>query len=419
MSEAATPEERLAAGRGPRSLLTDPSFRRVWVAGLAIGTIRWIEMLATGVWLFDVTGSALQVALLTMLRMMPMSLLGAFVGAMAERISKRRMLLGVVATGLVVSLLQAALAWTGRLELWHVAAGALINGIFWAIDMPVRRTMLGELAGPGRTAAAMGLDSATNNATRMLGPGLGGLLLEVGGIHGAFLLGAGFYVVAAALLLRLDLAERLDLDGRLRVLSRIAEGLRIIRGDPALVGTLAVTIVFNVFAWPATAMVPVIGEESLHLSAFPVGLLMSADGLGALAGAVLVSIRARPPAYRGLYLAGVALFAAGSLVFAIVPWPVAAGVAQVAVGLGAASFSTMQATIVFLSAPPAARNRVMGVLSVCIGTSVLGFAHLGLLAHWLGGPAAVVVSSLEALAALAAAMVAWPAIRPRAPFAPR
>ncbi len=402
--------------RGPLSLLGEDAFRRVWLTGSLVGTARWIEFLVTSVYVFELTGSPVQVALLTMLRMLPMPLLGAFAGAIAERVSRRGLLMGVLAGGILASSLQGWLAWSGRLELWHVAAGALVNGTIWAIDMPVRRTMLGELAGAGRTAAAMGLDAATNNATRMLGPGLGGLLLETGGIHGAFLLGAGLYVAGFVLLSGLRIQEGLDTGGPPRILHRILEGLRFIRRDRALVGTLAVTIVFNVFAWPATAMVPVIGEERLHLTAFPIGLLMSADGLGALLGAILVAQGARPERFRGLYLLGVALFAGASIVFAASTWPVLSGAAQVAAGFGGACFATMQATIVFLSAPPAVRARVMGVLSVCIGTAVFGFLHLALLAHWLGGVAAVLVSGTEALVALALVALIWPEVRPKAPF---
>lgn len=398
--------------------MADASFRRVWLAGSVIGTIRWIEFLATSVYVFELTRSPSQVALLTMLRMVPMALLGAFAGALAERLSRRGLLLVVLFSGIVTSLLQAWLAWAGHLQLWHIAVGAVLNGIFWAVDMPLRRTMLGELAGPGRTAAAMGLDSATNNATRMLGPGIGGLLLELVGIHGAFLLGALLYAIGWVLLFQLRIQEATE-RGSFRILDRILDGLRLIRADRAMVGTLAVTIVFNVFAWPVTAMVPVIGEQHLHLTAFPIGLLMSADGLGALIGALLVATRAKPPRFRGLYLLGVAGFAVTSIVFALSPWPLLAGLAQVAAGFAGACFSTMQATIVFLSAPPAARPRVMGVLSVCIGTAVLGFLHLGLLADWLGGQGAVVASSLEALAMLALCALLWPEVRPRAAFNPR
>lgn len=206
------------------SLLREAAFRRVWLVGTLVGTVRWIEFLVTGVYVLELTGSPVQVALMTMLRMVPMPLLSAFAGAIAERISRRRLLLALLSVGLLVSLAQAGLAWSGRLELWHVAIGVVVNGAIWAIDMPVRRTMLGELAGPGRTAGAMGLDAATNNATRMLGPGVGGLLLETTGIHGAFLLGSVLYAGGLWMLLGLRAAEAPPLVGALRLFQRIGEG---------------------------------------------------------------------------------------------------------------------------------------------------------------------------------------------------
>ncbi len=402
---------------GPLSLLAEGPFRRVWLTGGLISIVRWIEFLTIGVYVFELTRSASQVVLFTMLRLVPMALLGAVVGAVAEHLSRRGLLLGVLGCGIVVTAAQALLAWTGRLELWHIALGALMSGVFWAIDLPVRRLMLIELAGPARAAPAMGLDAATNNATRMLGPSIGGLLLEFIGIHGAFMLSACLYLCGFVLLGRLRLRETLNRGALLQILPQIREGFRIVAGDRALVGTLAVTVVFNVFLWPVTSMVPVIGQAQLHLSAFPIGLLMSADGLGALAGALLVATRTRAVHFRRLYLMGVTLFACASIVFALSPWPLLSGAAQIAAGFGSASFATMQATIVFLSAPVAARSRAMGLVTVCIGAAaVIGFLHLRLLTDLLGAQWAILASMVEGLLALCLAVLFWPEIRPKAPF---
>ena len=82
-------------------------------------------------------------------------------------------------------------------------------------------------------------------------------------------------------------------------------------------------------------------------------------------------------------------------------------------GLGGAAFSSMQSTLVFLTASPEVRSRMMGVLSVCIGTGPIGFAHLGLLADWLGAPTAVTIIALEGLVALVVAGLVWPELRGR------
>ena len=407
----------VASSPGPLSLLSEAAFRRVWLTGGLVSIVRWIEFLTIGVYVFEVTRSASLVVLFTMLRLVPMALLGAVVGAVAEQVSRRGLLLGVVGCGIVVTAAQAVLAWTDRLELWHIALGALVSGVFWAVDMPVRRLILIELAGPGRTAPAMGLDAATNNATRMLGPTIGGLLLEFIGIHGAFALSACLYLCGFVMLRRLHLQETLNRRASLHILQQIREGMRIVASDRAMVGTLAVTVVFNVFLWPVTSMVPVIGQTQLHLSALPIGLLMSADGLGALAGAILVATRTRTPHFRGLYLMGGTLFACASIVFALSPWPLLSGAAQIAAGFGSACFATMQASIVFLSAPVAARSRAMGLVTVCIGTAaVIGFLHLRLLTDSLGAQWAMLASLAEGLVVLGLTVLFWPEVRPKAPF---
>src|SRR3546814_6476307 len=97
----------------------------------------------------------------------------------------------------VVSLALGALVLTEAIAMWHVAAGVFLNGIFWSMDHPVRRTLMGEIAGPHAIARAMGLDSSTMNATRALGPALGGMLLAAIGMQGAYFLGAALFAGAA------------------------------------------------------------------------------------------------------------------------------------------------------------------------------------------------------------------------------
>lgn len=401
---------------GPLALIAESGFRRLWLAGTLIGTTRWLEFLATSVYIFELTGSPAQVAFLTMLRMVPLPLLGAVVGALGERVSRRRLLIAIIAGGVVAAAFQMGLAWDGRLAFWHVALGTLWSGVIWATEMPLRRTMLGELAGPGRTAPAMGLDAATNNGTRMLGPPLGGLLLELVGLHGAFALAMLLYVASLWLLWGLAPENTTETSREFRLITRILDGVRVIRNDRSIVGTLAVTIVFNVFAWPAASLVPVIGEQNLQLTAFPIGLLIGADGLGALIGAMLVATWVRPGQFRGLYLLGVAGFSVASAAFALSPWTSLAAGTQLIVGLSGACFASLQPTIIFLSSPIDARTRIMGVLSVCIGTSALGFLHIGLLAAWLGAQAAILVTSVEGLVALYLVLIFWPEVRPGAPL---
>ena len=103
---------------------------------------------------------------------------------------------------LLCSIALALLAWSGVLEIWHIALASFISGLTWTTDNPVRRTMIGEVVGPERMSAAMSIDVGANNASRMLGPTVGGILLATLGIGGAFAVSVVGYLVAAMVALR-------------------------------------------------------------------------------------------------------------------------------------------------------------------------------------------------------------------------
>src|SRR5260370_6554398 len=188
-----------AVRAAPRAwLFGEADFRRLWLVGVVVFAVRWLEMLAVAVFAYQRTGSPFIVALLTMLRMLPMALFGAVVGAMAERLERRTALIVVVISMLLTSLVLALLAWSDSLEVWHVALASFVNGIAWTTDNPVRRTIIGEVVGPDRMSAAMSLDGGANNASRMLGPTISGLLLATFGIGGAFAVSVACYLVALA-----------------------------------------------------------------------------------------------------------------------------------------------------------------------------------------------------------------------------
>ena len=132
-----------------------PDFWRLWFVGLVVFTVRWLETVAVGVVVYQRTGSAFLVAMMTMLRLLPMGLFGAFLGALAERFDRRRTLIGVVLLTGSTSAILALLAWTGRLEVWHLALASFANGCGWATDNPVRRMMMGEVVGREHMGTAM------------------------------------------------------------------------------------------------------------------------------------------------------------------------------------------------------------------------------------------------------------------------
>jgi MFS family permease len=390
-----------------RTLLGNREFRLLWLVGFVNFSVRWLEMIVIGIYVYRATGSAFDVALMTLLRMAPMALFGAVVGAVAERIERRHALIAVVSLLLLTDFCLAALAYAGRLAVWHLAVASFINGIAWAADNPVRRVMIGEAVGAERVGAAMSVDVGANNASRMLGPTIGGLMFAAVGIAGVFTLSVLAYAVAVAAALGVRHRNTTAATPGGAVLAHVIEGFLLVRRDRRLIGTLVITVIYNVFGWPFTSLIPVIGQDSLHLGARGIGLLASMDGIGSFCGALALALYARPAHYARLYIGGVYLYLIMVIAFGLAPIVPLAGGALLMTGVSNAAFSIMQATLIFLAAPVAMRSRMYGVLSVCIGSGLVGFFGIGVLADAIGAPAATAAAGLCGLAAMILSRPWW------------
>ena len=389
-----------------RRMIDAPDFWRLWYVGLIISTVRWVETVAVGVVVYQRTDLAFLVSMVTMLRLVPMGLFGVFAGALAERFDRGKTLFLVVLLMSSTSVVLVILDRTGQLEIWHLALASFINGCGWCTDNPVRRVMIGEVVGREQMGTAMSLDVGANTASRMVGPVVGGFLLAWSGIGGAFVLSTLMYCTAlwAVVAIRSRIPRATDSGA---VLTRIAEGLALVRTDKRLIGVLVVTVIYNIFGWPFTGMIPVIGRDRLNLGPEGVGLLATTDGIGAFVGALLVALWLPSRWYGRTYLGGVACYLIAVVLFALVQSPALAGAALLATGLAGAGFATMQATLVYLAAPPDMRSRILGVLTVCIGTGPVGFLWLGWLADRIGAHNATAVTGVLGLLAMAATWRLW------------
>ena len=401
-----------ASGRrtAPLALLSSRDFRNVWLAGAMAGTVRWLDMLAVSVYVLAITGSPFLVALMFVLRMVPLFLFGVLAGALAETMDRRKLLIASLGFLAAVYAVLAWLAWVGTLELWHLGIGVFLGGVLWALELSVRRTMIAEIAGMDRIGPAMGLDASTNSFTRMLGPFVGGLVFELTGLYATLALGAALFALAAILLIFVDYG-RVGARERTPVLGTIVDGLRFVRRSRVIVATLAVTIIFNLCGFSFISMVPVIAKEELGLSPFPTGILMSAEGCGAFLGCLLIAFFAHPRRFRQMYVGGAGLYLCCIIIFALSPYFALSLPVLWIAGFGVAGFAAMQSALIISSAPPEMRTRVMGVLSMCIGFAPIGMLFVGVLANQLGAVTGVLILSSLGVLAMIGTMIAWPEMR--------
>ena len=399
----------MPATQGMRELLRNPTYVRVWMIGLFTGIARWLDMLVVGIFAFELTASPFLVALLVVLRMIPLALFGSVMGAFSDRVRPRRLLRIGIYTAWASSAVICVLAYLDVLAYWHVALATFVSGLVWTTDMPVRRRILGDAAGGVRIVTAMSLDSATNNGTRLLGPLLGGLTYQWLGMAGAFTFTMSLHVLCGLLVAGLPAAisytartERLT-----KMLREIQEAYRYAVRDRDILRILAVTVVFNVWGFPFLAMMPVIGKDELQIDAAWIGVITATEGGGAFLGALVVVFSTRAFNLRRLYYFGTI----GYLVFAfVVGWMADAlpmAVALLCAGLAGAGFSTMQSTLIYSIAPPEMRGRLFGLVSLCIGTGIIGFANVGLMGEWFGGSMAVRIIAAEGLIPLILIGLGW------------
>jgi MFS family permease len=388
-------------------LSDNPDFWRLWFVGMVAFVVRWLEMLAIGLFAYQLTGSAFVVAMLSMLRVLPMGLFGAFLGAAAERIERHRALVLMIAISIAGALSLAILASLGAIRIWHLGLVSFVNGICWAADNPVRRMMIGDVVGSERMGTAMSIDAGTNNASRVLGPTLSGVLLAQAGIASIFWLGAALYVISLVAALKIRVRSGRSGIEHAPFFASIRQGLAWARNDRRIIGVFLITIFFNVFGWPFTSMIPVFGTDYLHLGPEGIGLVASCEGIGGLIGALLVAWLGRPEWYGRIYVGAVVSYIVMAIAFALSSVvAVAAGVLLLS-GTLSTGFAVMQATLVYRIAPPEMRARLLGVLSVCIGTSPIGFLYLGWLADAFAPRAATVALGMQGLAVMALTRRYW------------
>ncbi|MSO54855.1 MAG: MFS transporter [Rhodospirillales bacterium] len=391
----------------PLRLLAQPDYLRLWTAGGLVSSMRWLEPFGVSFYVFELTGSPSAVAIIGFCFLAPLLLFGVALGSLAARYDRKTLMLTGLSIVATVQTTLAVLAFFEVIALWQIALGMFISGTFVTSEFPVRRTMAAEVAGPGRTGPAMALDQATHTGTMALGPVVGGLLIETVGFYGVYVLGAVFYGLAILLAVGVTYRPaRVDYGG-VRFRDIVRDGLRFAVSSRLMVAVLAVTVIVNFFATSFSSMIPVLGKESLGLTAFPIGLLSAGYGIASFFGAVAVSFVSLR--YLGaVYFWGTVLLFLALFGLSGAPGFAAAFACLFAAGFGLAGFSAAQGALVLSAAPPTMRGPAFGIMTMFMGASPFGILHVGFLADYFGIAGAIAIVAFEGLVALAVIYARYP-----------
>ena len=383
--------ETIASASEQRGFLATPSYLRLWFAGGIGNAMRWLELLVAGIFTYEVTQSAVLVALVIVARSLPMLLIGTIAGVVGEALNRKRLLVTQLSVLAVSSAALCVLAFSGQIRVWHVALGGLVAGIVWAMELAVRRRMIGEVVAFDQIGPAVAFDSLTNSIARVLGPLAGGAVFETLGLGGAYLLSAALYLVAGFVVSGLDFRQESRKLRFGRIAIDIVEGVAVARTNRAILAVVLVSIIMNMFAFSYSALIAPIGLDVYGVPPILVGALAAAEPLGAIATGIALSAGWLHLNGSRALLGGSLLFLIGLMAMAISPFYSLAFVLLLIGGLGTAAFSNMQTTLILTEAPLAMRSRVMGIVTVCIGTGPLGVLAIGMLSEQLGPSAAILI----------------------------
>jgi MFS family permease len=391
-----------AMGHRTFAALANPNYRR-WYAGQGISLVgTWMQTIAQGWLVYTLTGSGTQLGLVVALQMVPVLILAPYAGLVADRVNKRRMIIGVQAVMAVLALILGVLTVTGAVQLWQVYVLAAGLGIATAFDNPARQSFVTELVGPDNVRNAVTLNSVLVNAARALGPAVAGILIATVGVSICFLVNAGSYVAVIASLLLLDTASLRPSTPAPRKRGQLREGLRYVANTPALAVPLAMMGVIGALAYEFQVVLPIVARETFGGGAEVYGFLTAAMGAGAVIGGLVVAgsgrtgTRAVITASFGFGISMLLAAAAPTLALELVAMTIvgAASVTVLAVGN-----STLQ-----LASRPDMRGRVMSLWAVAfLGTTPIGGPIAGWVSETAGGRAGLLMGGVTCIVAATAA----------------
>ena len=375
-------------GRMPQfAALRHRGFRLLWMASLLSSTARWADMVVIGWLTLELTDSPLMVGIVAACKMAGY-LAAPFLGVVADRMDRRRLLVIAASISLAVSAVMLLLVVSGRLELWHVIILALVGSFTWAIDNPTRNALVPDLVGREDLTNAVALNAVALEITVVIGPALGGLLIPALGMTGAYALITVICLVDVVVLLMMESVQQAP-HARESALQSLIGGLKYVAGHQTVLVLLAIAFLMNLLAAPYRyAFLPVFARYILDAGPAGYGMLTAMAGVGALvAGLWVVSLGNFRRKGAVLVWSSFA-WPVSLLFFAFSTWYYASLALVFVAGLTQAIVWTVIATLILGNTAPAMRGRVMGLRTGVVVSLPFGNFLAGAMAERFGPPLA-------------------------------
>ena len=397
-----------AALRQGFTALRHRNYRLYWFGQVVslIGT--WMGSVTLPWLVLQLGASPFELGLVIALQFAPALVLSPFGGVLADRIDKRRALIGTQAAAMIHAALLFALTVTGAVEIWHVIVLSVAIGFVNAADMPIRQSFAAELVPKEDLTNAIALNATSFNLARMVGPAIAGVVIATIGVATNFGVNAVTYVAVLAGLLAIDPAQlrRAERPERHpKVLASLAEGIQFACRTPLVLWSLVLLGGVATFGFNFQVLLPLFARNVLEVGAEGYGALFAAMGVGSLAGSLFLAFAGRRPRLRFVMGGGV-VFVIAELLLGVTRIPALAYLLVTVAGFfSMLMINSINATVQW-SVGHELRGRVMALyVTVFAGTVPLGNLFAGSVAEAFGSPAGFIAGGLVSLAFLG--FVGW------------
>jgi MFS family permease len=401
-------------GNGMFAALAYRDYRLLWSGNMVTQTGRWMQEVATGWLMLELTDSPAWLGLVGFTRGLPMLLLSLPAGVLADRVDRRRLLVGAQALAAILATILAILVATDLVRPWHVLVLSFLSGSTMSFIFPTRQALVSTLVPRERMANAVAVNSAGQNSARVFGPSLAGVMISAVGTAICFAFQAVGLIAAAVMSFRLRAPSRdpQTTGTKASAAANLLEGLRYIAATPRLKGLIGLAAIPTVLAMPFMQMIPVIARDELGTGSAGLGLLMTASGIGALTGSLTVAaLSTRMRSFGNLQIITAALFGVMVTLFAFSPWlPLSLVLVAMASGVSAV-YMSLNNTILQMSVSDEFRGRVLSVYLMTWGLMPFGTLPMGALADAYGAPIAVATGGIASTVLVFVIAVKLPAIR--------
>ena len=374
--------------------LAVPNFRR-YVSGQTVSMIgTWMQTPAQAWLVLTLTHSSIYLGLIVALQTLPVLLLGAYGGVVADRVDKRKLMIVLQSMMGLQALVMGILVVTGLVRIWEVGLLAVILGLNNTFENPARQAFVLEMVGPRDLRNAVSLNSVLVNVARSVGPAVAGLLIASVGDGICFLLNSVSFVAVVVSLVTMDRSKLQPSKPSGRRRGQLREGLRYVAHTPELGIPLLMMALIGTFAYEFQVVLPVLAKQTFHGGAEAYGFMMASMGIGAVAGGLVTAARGntglRPVTLAASAFAVVLLFAALS------PSLTLEYVGLAAVGWASVSFIARGNSTLQLGAAASMRGRVMALWAIAFqGTTPIGGPLIGLVVAREGARVGLLTGSIS------------------------